>query len=154
MALDTWSTIDARLRDLQPESARELDEMREVAWTSTDPVRLELCRLRLAALLGHPTAARTRTPAAVAAGLSEDKVAQLDRWPDSTWFDAADRAHLAFAEQFTMSVSAVTDEHINDLLAHLNPEQVCAFVGAVYVIEVEMRLKMVASALLTMEEVA
>lgn len=154
MSLDIWSTVDARLLDLQPDSARELDEMWEVAWRSTDPVRLELCRLRFAALLGCPAAAGTRTPAAVAAGLSEEKVAQLDQWSDSFLFDAADRAHLAFAEQFTMSVSAVTDEHIDDLLVHLSPEQVCAFVSAIYVIEVEMRLKMVASTMLTMEEAA
>lgn len=146
--------VDARLLSLQPESARELNDLRGVAWKSTDPARLELCRLRLASILRYPAAARTRTPAAVAAGLTEEQVQALEQWPDSPLFDAADRAHLAFTEQFTMSVSDVSDEEVDSLLEHLTPEQVCSFVGALYVVEMEMRLQMIASTMITMEEVA
>jgi alkylhydroperoxidase family enzyme len=144
--------VDARLHSLQPDSASEWSNVREVAWDSTDPVRLELCRLRLASLLGCPTALRSRTPAALEAGLTEERVQALAEWPDSPLFDAADRAHLAFAEQFSISVPHVSDEQVETLLGHLTPEEVCAFVNALYVVELGMRLHMTASAIMTIEE--
>ena len=67
---------------------------------------LELCRLRIATLLGDPGPARLRTDAPAAA--LEAKVAALSRWPDAEVFDDTDRACLAFAEQFVLDVQGIT----------------------------------------------
>lgn len=73
-----------------------------------DPVVLELCRLRVASLLGDTTAATWRTGPALDAGLDEGRVAALARWTADARFDVAARAALALAEQFAIDPAAVT----------------------------------------------
>lgn len=82
-----------------------------------DPVVLELCRLRIAQLLGSGAALRERTPAASAAGLSEATVAALPGWPSSEEFDDRQRTCLGYAEQVLMDAQGVTDEQAADVMA-------------------------------------
>jgi alkylhydroperoxidase family enzyme len=109
------------------------------AWDATDPVLLELCRLRMATLLAYPAEQARRTERARAAGLDEAKVAELPRWPTSSRFDTHERACLALAEQFVIDANGITDEHVADVTAQLGPEACYAFVQALSVVETFQR---------------
>jgi alkylhydroperoxidase family enzyme len=109
------------------------------AWDETDPVLLELCRLRMATVLTYPAEQARRTGRAAAAGLDEAKVAELPSWPTSPRFDARERACLALAEQFVIDANGVTDEQVADVTAHLGPSGCYAFVQALSVVETFQR---------------
>ena len=109
------------------------------AWDETDPVLLELCRLRMAALLTYPAEQARRTGRATAAGLDEAKVAELASWPTSPRFDARERSCLALAEQFVIDANGVTDELVGELTGQLGPAGCYAFVQALSVVETFMR---------------
>jgi len=109
------------------------------AWDETDPVLLELCRLRMATVLTYPAEQARRTGRAAAAGLDEAKLAALPSWPTSPRFDALERACLALAEQFVIDANGVTDELVADVTAHLGPSGCYAFVQALSVVETFQR---------------
>ena len=109
------------------------------AWDETDPVLLELCRLRMARLLAYPAEEARRTERARAAGLDDAKVADLSSWPTSPSFDPRERACLTLAEQFVLDANGVTDEQVADLTSHLGPEGCYAFVQALSVVETFQR---------------
>jgi alkylhydroperoxidase family enzyme len=98
-----------------------------------DPARLELCRLRIAALLGarHPLA--VRDPAARAAGLGEARIAALDAGWASPAFDATERACLRFAEQFALDPKGISDADAADVVGVLGEAGMVAFVQALAV---------------------
>jgi len=133
-----------RLSELNPEAAGELARVGDAAWEATDPVLLELCRRRLKAMLGDATGAERDAERAVGLGLDRCKLEALDRWERSDLFTPAERAHLAFTEQFVTSVSAVSDRHVDDLLDHADEQQVYDFAAALYVVELTQRLELVA----------
>jgi alkylhydroperoxidase family enzyme len=103
---------------LRPEAAAAF----QVLWDGLyDPDRLDprltdLCRLRVAQLVGAASEVEVRTPAAVTAGLTEDDVAALPQWPTSSRFGPAERAALCYAELFVMDPSSVTDQQAADVL--------------------------------------
>jgi hypothetical protein len=132
------------LRPLQPEAADALERASDVA-TSTvpDPAVFELCRARTAELLGH-----SATAVDPVLQPEEAKRAELPDWRRSDAFTEKDRAHLDFTEQYLMSVAALTDAHVDALLADGSPLDVHTFIAALYVTEFRMRLSLVASAVL------
>jgi alkylhydroperoxidase family enzyme len=73
-----------------------------------DPVVLELCRPRVADLVGCRTERAVRSRPAVEGGLAEETVGELSRWTTSAAFDAEARACLAFTEQFVVDPAGVT----------------------------------------------
>jgi alkylhydroperoxidase family enzyme len=101
-------------------------------WTRglVDPVLLELCRLRLAALAraAHPLARRREE--ARAAGLDEARIAALADWRASDAFDARERACLAFAEQFAADAEAISDAEAAAVRDALGDAGFVAFVEA------------------------
>ena len=109
------------------------------AWEETDPVVLELARLRIATLLGARGELARRTASARDAGLTEAKIDALPSWPTSPLFDARERACLALTEQFVMDANGVTDEQVADVTEHLGAEGCYAFVQAVSVLETFQR---------------
>jgi alkylhydroperoxidase family enzyme len=78
-------------------------------WSSSDlpPGTMELCRVRIAQLLGAAREQAVRLGPEVP-GL-EGKLAHLASWPDDPRFSAAERACLAFAEQFVLDTQALDD---------------------------------------------
>jgi alkylhydroperoxidase family enzyme len=122
-----------------PDAFAPLSDVVAAAWDETDPVLLELCRLRMATLLGFPAEQARRTLRARAAGLDEAKVAELSAWPTSPRFTARERACLALAEQFVIDANGVTDEHVAGVADHLGPEGCYAFVQALSVLETFQR---------------
>lgn len=120
----SWLTGKASSRDelldLRPELAEDHRAVLVGLWDgSVDPIVLELCRLRMATLLGVSVASTERTPQATAAGLTEDKISLLPQWPRHDAFSTSERACLGFAEQFVLDVHGIT------------PDQTAAVVDAV-----------------------
>lgn len=71
---------------------------------------LELCRLRIAQILGCAAAFEHRTPQALAAHVDEILIDSLTRWPTAAAFDSLTRACLGYAEQLLLDAQEVTDE--------------------------------------------
>lgn len=133
------------MRALAPSAMVQLDAVHEVAWTSTDAELLELCRLRIAGMLGDWCGLERR---ALGAGvIDEATIAALQEWRASDRFTDFQRARLAFTEQFVQSVSAVTDADVAALLVDSDEASVYQFVTAVYVIEMTARVDMAVRAL-------
>ena len=120
-----------------------LESAWDAAWTTVDPVLLELCRLRIATLLDCDAARRERTPAAVARGLDDERIAQLPQWMTSPSFDHRERACLAFAEQFTIDVAALDDATVATVRDCLGEQGLVDFVHALLVVEQRQRLRLV-----------
>jgi alkylhydroperoxidase family enzyme len=102
---------------LRPEYGAALRAVEAALWAqgALDPVTLELCRLRIAQLLGCPDALAERTPAA--AGLDEAMVAALPQWSTDDRFDTRLRACLGYAEQLLIDAQGVTDEQAAGVIA-------------------------------------
>jgi hypothetical protein len=125
------------------EAATPLDNARSQARTVVDPAILELARVRIATLLQHHSATvRSCSPEAAAAGLSDAKLAAVDRWPSSPLFSETDRACLALAELFVIDVSAADDPVVRNVLAALGPAGLYGFVQALWVFDMTLRLEM------------
>src|SRR5262249_18263905 len=129
----------ARLAACSPDAAAALTDLVAAAWAETDPVLLELARMRIATLLGNRAELTPRTTLAHDAGVAEAKVAALPEWPTSPLFDARERACVALTEQFVMDANGVTDEQVADVTEHLGSEGCYAFVQAISVLETFQR---------------
>lgn len=116
---------------------------RLMAESELPTVAVELCRLRLAHLLGCNRAADARSQAAVANGLTKEKVAALADWPSSSLFDDLDRACLNWAEQFVLDPNGVTDEDSDAVRSHLGNAGLVAFDLAIGIQEALLRAMLV-----------
>jgi alkylhydroperoxidase family enzyme len=98
-----------RVFGLRPDLYDAFRAFYAVFWTRDllDPIVLELCRLRVAQLLGCATEQQVRYAPARDAGLTEAQIAALPRWPDDPAYSDAQRAALAFAEQFVLDAHGV-----------------------------------------------
>jgi alkylhydroperoxidase family enzyme len=105
------------------------------------PVLLELCRLRMAQLIGGEHGFAGRAPQAAEAGLSDEKVAALRQWPTSPLFDAAERACLAFAESYVIDAHSVTDGQCAELQRHLSPSEVAVLTTALALFDATARFE-------------
>jgi len=143
----TTSEVIATVLARHREVADELTAANEAAWAATDPVLLELCRVRIAMLLGCEAEQGLRTPAALAAGLDEAAVAELAQWPTSGRFGPRERACLAFCEQFVIDVATISDEQARAVSDALGPEHLADFVSALLVVEQRQRLRLAWAAL-------
>jgi len=137
--------------------ARSLDELLSLspaadtlrAWDvamwrdpATDPLLLELCRLRIGQMLGLDPRTRPVSPAAVAAGLDDATIADLPRWPTSLRFGARERAALAFAEQWLFDPSGVTDDDCAALRGAIGDPGCAAFTMGLALSEAMLRLEL------------
>jgi alkylhydroperoxidase family enzyme len=95
-----------------PEYAAALRDIENAIWNQTlvSPMILELCRLRIAQILGCAVALEYRTPRALADRFDEALVDSLTSWPTSRCFDRRLRACLGYAEQLLMDAQEVSDE--------------------------------------------
>lgn len=100
-----FAAVDRHHPEVFATYAAYVDEV----WASPDlpPGTLELCRVRIAQLLGAAREQAARLGPEVP-GL-EDKLAHLAGWPHDARFSATDRACLAFAEQFVLDTQALDD---------------------------------------------
>jgi alkylhydroperoxidase family enzyme len=114
---ETWfpdmaegDTLLDRVFNHRPAYAAALREVESALWEQDvlDPEILELCRLRIAQLLGDQGAAGERNPSAP--GLDESLIRSLTQWPSAPEFDDRQRVCLGYAEQLLMDAQAVSDE--------------------------------------------
>lgn len=125
---------------LRPELAAEHGRLLDAIWDHGEPVLLELCRLRMAKLMGAAAARAERSPAAVAAGITEELIERLPGWPEDPRFTDAHRAALAFTEQYVVDHHGITDDHVRDLAAALGNEGVVVLTTALGVWDNQHRL--------------
>ena len=95
-----------------------------------DPVLLELCRLRIAAMLGCESELQVRHQPAREIGLDESKIAALENWSQDDRFSRLERAALAFAEMFVRDPHAITDQDTHAVASELGDEAMVAFIEA------------------------
>ena len=101
---------------LEPKLDSVLGEFVEQVWEGAmDSATLEMCRVRMAMLLGSEEDAAFRSPQAVSGGAEETaeleaKLLALSEWPTSPLFTEADRAALDFCEKYVIDPYAITDE--------------------------------------------
>ena len=134
---DDWE----RIAKVLPEQFGNLTDLHRAIWRSTtEPVLLELLRLRMAQMLNCEAALQERSPVAVEAGLDEAKAAAVANWPDSPLFSEKERRWLAFAEQWIGDVNGITDEQFEPLLEHNTPAECNQIVFSLWPIEQSLRL--------------
>ena len=100
-----------------------------------DPVLIELCRLRMATLLGSRLDLSLRYRPALEAGLSEAKLRELPSYARSALYSDRERCCLEFAEQFVIQSSSIGDEEVARVQQVLEPEAFIYFVKALSVMD-------------------
>jgi alkylhydroperoxidase family enzyme len=119
-----------QLLGLRPELQPLVNEYLAAAWAASDPVVLELCRLRIATLHGDRAQQRLRHDTAVAAGLTEQQIAALPRHHDSPLFTDHQRRCIAYAEQYVIDVHGITDTEAEAIRAEIGDDGFVAFTVA------------------------
>ena len=112
----------------------------DAAWEATSARLLELCRVRIASMLGCAAEASART---ADTGVAPELLDAIAAWPSDPRFDDADRACLAFTEHYVIDVASVDDQTVGAVREHLGDAGVQNFVSALLVIEQRIRLRLV-----------
>jgi alkylhydroperoxidase family enzyme len=120
--------------------AEELRAANDAAWVATAPRLLELCRVRIAVLLGCAAEADARTPGS---GVADDVLAAIRAWPTDPRFGPLDQACLGFAEHYVIDVASIDDGTVAAVREHLGDEGLVNFVNALLVVEQRIRLRLV-----------
>lgn len=148
--ITTWLPVPEDTPDLfalLPAGYDELCALYRSLWTAdVDAVTLELCRLRIAALLRSPVDAAVRDPRAVAAGLDEETVAALAAWPSSPRFTDAQRCAFALTEQFVIDPHGFTDDDAAAAHDHFTEAQLTTLTMAIAVFDALTRVRTVLAA--------
>jgi alkylhydroperoxidase family enzyme len=139
----SWPTDWNELAAIASVPVEQLVALHQMIDDTVDPVIVELCRLRIAGLIGARAHLALRRPKAAAVGLTEAKIAALASWPTSPHFSAAERACLAFTEQFCMGAYTVTEAIVAEVLEHLSADECYAFANGVWVMEALARMTVV-----------
>jgi alkylhydroperoxidase family enzyme len=137
---------DDDLLALIPKAYAQLGDLYAGLWDAgVDPVTLELCRLRVAALIGSAADLAVRDARAVAAGLSDETVEALASWTSSPLITDAQRAVLSFAEQYVLDAHGVTDADTAALHLNFSPDQLATLTTAVAVFDALARVRTILS---------
>jgi alkylhydroperoxidase family enzyme len=126
-----------RVFALRPNLFEAWRDFASLFWTRrlVDPVVLELCRLRVAQLLGARYPQSVRTSQAQSAGLKEARIAALSDWWNRGDFDATERACLRFAEQFVLDAKGISDADAAAVVSALGEAGTVAFVEALAIFD-------------------
>ena len=100
-----------------------------------EPTLIELCRLRMAAILGSGFDRSLRYGPAREAGLTETKIRALPDYPSSPLFSERERLAIGFAEIFAIQSSSIGDEDVARVQQALGAETFIYFVKALSVID-------------------
>ena len=140
--MSSWPGDVTDLAALLPTGGDELRALYAALWdVGVDPVTLELCRLRMATLIGSTADLSMRQPEAVAAGLTEELVAALPAWPTAEEFTPAQRCALGFAEQFVIDAHGFTDDDMRGMHDHFTEPQLAALTTAVATFDALARVR-------------
>ena len=130
---------------LRPDLAVPFRAFYAVFWRDrlVDPVVLELCRLRVAQLLGCASELEVRYRQAMDGGLTEEMVEVLAQWPTAACFDDPKRAALAFAEQFVLDPKGIRGAIRDDLRRYFTLPEVVAITEALALFDGFDRVRLV-----------
>ena len=136
------TTLD-RVFGLVPEAYDAYRRLDDAIWDPdlVDPSLLELCRLRIAQLVGCDAELAVRHDEARATGLTEAKIDELRQWPTSSHYSDGDRVVLNFAEKFVIDASSVDDDDCAALRAHLSDPAIAALTTAVALFDAMARFQ-------------
>jgi alkylhydroperoxidase family enzyme len=134
-----------RVFGLRPDLYGPFREFYAVFWRDrlVDPVVLELCRLRVAQLLGCASELAVRYAPEGDETMSEELVGALPQWPTSDQFDARQRAALAFAEQFVIDPKGIRGPVRDELRAQFELPEVVALTEALALFDGFTRFRLV-----------
>jgi alkylhydroperoxidase family enzyme len=137
VAFDTWLAAGALdPLSLLPVAQDELRALYDALWVAdVEPVTLELCRIRIATLI------RSRADLAVMSPIDAALVDALPSWPSSPLFTDAQRAALAFTEQYVMDVEGFTDADTDKVKAHYTAPQIATLTIAVATFDALTRVR-------------
>ena len=125
----------------------QLQALYDGLWDAgVDPVTLELCRLRMATLIGSADDMAMREPRAVAAGLAEETVEDLPAWPTSERFTDAQRCAIGFAEQYVIDAHGFTDDDMVLMHEHFTDPQLATLTTACATFDALARVRTVLAA--------
>lgn len=136
----TWDGLDPLVAPwalICPDWLAATEAPYQALWTAVDPGLLDLARQRMAMLL---RAEPPTSPAWIGPDHAA-KVAELAQWPGSPLFGDADRAVVAFAEQFVMDVGAM-EETTRRPAADVLGDKLATFAQALYLVDMGLRLDM------------
>jgi alkylhydroperoxidase family enzyme len=146
----TWLPTEAdgetaldRVFGLTPAAYDAYRDLDRALWDPAlvSPALLELCRLRIAELVGCDAELPVRHDQAAAAGLTTEKIDDLRQWPTSAHYTDTDRAVLNFAEKFVIDASSVDDDDCTVLRAHLSDPEIAALTTAVALFDAMARFQ-------------
>jgi alkylhydroperoxidase family enzyme len=109
---------------------------------AVDPRVLELCRLRIATVLGCDAERAVRYTAGRDAGLTEADVEALPRWYEDDRFGPGARAAIGFAEQYVIDPHGLTDEHFTALHAQFDERALATVTLAVAMFDALTRFRL------------
>ena len=122
-----------------PDVADALHAAHEAAWAVVDPQILELCRLRIAQLLGSDAELSVRT---AGAGVDDELLTALPSWPTSPRFGPRERSCLALCEQSVIDVAGLLAAQTEAVTAELGAQGLADLVNALLVLEQRQRLRL------------
>ena len=127
------------------EVGEQLTAANDAAWHATSPRLLELCRVRIATMLGCKAEAVART---AGSGVADGMLEAIAAWPTDSRFTEVDRVCLAFTEHYVMDVASLDDATVAAVSVRLGDEGTKNFVHALLVVEQRIRLRLVWDCLL------
>lgn len=119
-----------------PEVLDSLTMIHTAARTAISTRLYELCRLRVAMLLGTPDEIDTSE-------LDEYTIEAIPNWPLHEAFSDTERACLAFTEQFVIDVASISNDLATTVTDHLGGDGFANFVHALLVLEQRQRLRLI-----------
>jgi alkylhydroperoxidase family enzyme len=122
--MDVGDTVLDRAVNHRPEYAAAMRGVEAAIWSQSvvDPVVLELCRLRIAQLLGAPIGFERTRPEAQRAGLTEAHVSRLAHWPTDPAFSPRQRVCLGHCEQMLIDAAEIDDAHAAVVIAEIGAD--------------------------------
>lgn len=116
----TLDVINA-LSMVRPELARAVGALDAAVASSTlDPRVHELVRMRVAQINACTVCLAWRTPAAVAAGLSDELLEAVEHYHDVAAFSETERTAIEYAERFSTDSARIDDDLIMRLGQHFS----------------------------------
>lgn len=117
----TLDVINA-LSLVRPELAKAVGGMdAAVAASPLDPRVHELVRMRVAQINACTVCLAWRTPAAEAAGITEELLGQVESYATSDAFSALEQVAIEYAERFSRDSANIDDAFIGRLAEHFTP---------------------------------
>ena len=131
-----------RVFGLVPEAYSRFRELYEALDDASvlSPEILALCRLRIAMLLG--CASDSTLAEMTAARVPPERAGALPRYASSPEFTDAERACIAYAEQYVLDPHGFTDADFATLRAHLSSEALAMLTLAVAVYDALARFRL------------